>query len=144
MTGKITVGTIQDTDGNTVASTYVTNGSAKAIFSVQNDGAAINNTSGGINTSSLTDNGTGDRTIAWTNNITSRTYICNFDNTGWTSDVYDRTAQVYHNFTTDGLVGMNTRTGMLTSSVRFISFYEGSARAVYDYANFGVVHGDLA
>jgi hypothetical protein len=145
MTGKITVGTIQDTDGNTVASTYVTNGVAKCIFSVSYDGTAIYDTSGGINTSSLTDNGTGDRTISWTNNITSRTYNCAFDNTGWTNDVYDRTAQVYHNFSLNPFQpAMETRTGMLTSSVRFISFYEGPTGAVYDYANYGVVHGDLA
>ena len=124
--------------------TLTKQGAAKCIFSVQSDGAAINNTSGGINTSSLIDNNPGDRTLSWTNNITSRTYICNFDNTGWTNDIYDRTALVYHNFTTDGVAGMDTRTGMLTSSVRFISFYEGPARSVYDYDNFGVVHGDLA
>ena len=56
MTGKITVGTIQDTDGNTVASTYVTNGSAKAwvyFFTVDNPP----NPDGSFGVSSLTDNG---------------------------------------------------------------------------------------
>ena len=143
MTSELRVTTLSNVTGDGPA-TLTKQGAAKCIFSVQNDGAAINNTSGGINTSSLTDSGTGDRTISWTNNISSRTYMCHFDNTGWTSDVYDRTAQVYHNFTTDGVAGMDTRTGMLTSSVRFISFYEGSARAIYDYDNFGLVHGDLA
>lgn len=143
MTSELRVTTLSNATGDGPAA-LTKQGAAKCIFSVAHDGTAINNTSGGINTSSLTDSGTGDRTISWTNNISSRTYMCHFDNTGWTNDVYDRTAQVFHNFTTDGVAGMETRTGMLTSSVRFISFYEGSARQVYDYDNYGVVHGDLA
>lgn len=143
MTSELRVTTLSNVTGDGPAALR-DQGAAKCIFSVQNDGAAINNTSGGINTSSLTDSGTGDRTIAWTNNISSRTYMCHFDNTGWFNDVYDRTAAVFHNFTTDGVAGMDQRTGMLTSSLRFVSFYEGSARAHYDYDNFGLVHGDLA
>lgn len=56
MTGKITVGTIQDTDGNTVASTYVTNGSAKAwvYFNTQDNPP---NPDDSFGASSLTDNG---------------------------------------------------------------------------------------
>jgi hypothetical protein len=139
---QLNIDTIQNRSGGPV--TLTKQAAAKCIFSVAYDGTAINNTSGGINTSSLTDGGTGDRTISWTNNISSRTYMCHFDNTGYFTDVYDRTAQVYHDFATDGVAGMDQRTGALTSSLRFVSFYEGSARAHYDYDNYGVVHGDLA
>lgn len=69
MTGKITVGTIQDTDGNTVASTYVTNGSVK--YWVHIDGTGTVAIRGSFNTSTITDNGTGDYTGNFTNNFNS-------------------------------------------------------------------------
>ena len=55
MTGKITVGTIQDTDGNTVASTYVTNGVVRAwvYFNTQDNPP---NPDDSFGVSSLTDN----------------------------------------------------------------------------------------
>lgn len=66
MTGKITVGRIQDTDGNTVASTYVTNGVAKMWAQFE---SSTNVIEGSLNASSLTDNGTGDFTIPVTNSF---------------------------------------------------------------------------
>ena len=75
MTGKITVGTIQDTDGNTVASTYVTSGSAKAL--VMYDNYNNNNLArGSLNISSVTDDGTGIWTNSFTNNMNDN-YYCN-------------------------------------------------------------------
>ena len=133
--------TIETSSGGTV--TLTKQSAAKAVFSVAPDGTSITATSGGINTSSLTDNNTGDRTIHWTNNITNRIYNLKFDNIGYGSDVFDRTAAVYHDFGTYGNA-TTTRSGMQTGSCRFLSFYEGSSRSFYDYANFGVVHGDLA
>ena len=55
MTGKITVGTIQDTAGNTVASTYVTNGVVRAwvYFNTQDNPP---NPDDSFGVSSLTDN----------------------------------------------------------------------------------------
>lgn len=70
MTGKITVGTIQDTDGNTVASTYVTNGSAKAWADV----STVTSIGNSLNVASLTDDGgsaPNDYTIAYTSNMGS-------------------------------------------------------------------------
>ena len=57
MTGKITVGTIQDTAGNTVASTYVTNGVVRAwvYFNTQDNPP---NPDDSFGVSSLTDNNT--------------------------------------------------------------------------------------
>ena len=65
MTGKITVGTIQDTDGNTVAATYVTNGSAKAWVKYNQSTPGVDNS---LNVSSVTDNATAKYTINYTNN----------------------------------------------------------------------------
>ena len=69
MTGKITVGTIQDTDGNTVASTYVTNGVAKHWAHITGDGTP--SLSDSLNCSSVT-----DYAVAWvgsnlTNNMSN-------------------------------------------------------------------------
>lgn len=71
MTGKITVGTIQDTDGNTVASTYVTSGSTKAYIDIPNGIASINKS---LNVSTLTDAGVGDGAVNFTNNFDSTFY----------------------------------------------------------------------
>jgi hypothetical protein len=71
MTGKITVGTIQDTDGNTVASTYVTNGVAKAHIRANLTTATI---TGSLNVSSLVDNYTGSGKPQFTNNFAAADY----------------------------------------------------------------------
>ena len=71
MTGTITVGTIQDTDGNTVASTYVTNGVAKAHIRADLTDASI---TGSLNVSSLVDNYTGSGKPQFTNNFAAADY----------------------------------------------------------------------
>ena len=73
MTGKITVGTIQDTDGNTVASTYVTNGVAKAHINFDNTGTA--NILNSFSTSSITDITTGQTTISFSINFSDVNYV---------------------------------------------------------------------
>ena len=74
MTGKITVGTIQDTAGNTVASTYVTSGSAKAklLFSFSATYTGGDNHS--LNISSSFDHATGIFSINYTSNFTDKAY----------------------------------------------------------------------
>jgi len=72
MTGKITVGTIQDTDGNTVASTYVTNGSAKHWTSWNQSGTLT--VAGSFNQSSLTDEASAYTTVAFTSNMSNDDY----------------------------------------------------------------------
>lgn len=72
MTGKITVGTIQDTDGNTVASTYVTSGSAKVWLVYDNTGtASILNS---FNISSVNDFTTGQFNPSYSSNFNSANY----------------------------------------------------------------------
>ena len=72
MTGKITVGTIQDTAGDTVASTYVTNGVAKAHLNFNMTGTPAIRDS--LNFSSITDGGTGIMTAVYTNNMGNANY----------------------------------------------------------------------
>jgi hypothetical protein len=74
MTGKITVGTIQDTDGNTVASTYVTNGVAKAFVNFNGFGTVAISES--LNMSSVTDNATGDYTPTLSSAMNNTDYLC--------------------------------------------------------------------
>ena len=117
---------------------------AKCMAGVNMAGTAelTANVSGAINASSLTDNGTGDGTTAFTNNMSAALYYVNADDTGYLSDVFTRTACVYHDYSTDGV--SNSKTGMLTGSIRQIAYYEGSSRAHYDYAYYFTVNGDLA
>ena len=70
MASIIKVGTLQDTDGNNAIDTqYVSNGSAKVYFNIdQTSGATI---TGSFNVASATDNSTGDFTVNFTNNINS-------------------------------------------------------------------------
>lgn len=75
MTGKITVGTIQDTDGNTVASTFLTNGSAKAYQHHDQDLATMHKS---FNLSSSTDNGDGDFTANFTSSWLDARYMYSF------------------------------------------------------------------
>ena len=72
MTGKITVGTIQDTDGNTVASTYVTNGVAKAWVKYNQITPGIDNS---LNVSSVADTATAVYTITYASNWANINYI---------------------------------------------------------------------
>ena len=72
--GKITVGTIQDTDGNTIASTYVTNGVAKAwgYFATYDNPPNID---GSFAISSITDVVSGEVQVSLTN-VMSDMYYC--------------------------------------------------------------------
>ena len=103
MTGKITVGTIQDTAGNTVASTYVTNGVAKAWARFDTSTTTVLND--GFNVSTLTDLGTGNTQINLTNSMANTNYavlgLCQYqNNTGQTimegpSDIATGTYELY-------------------------------------------------
>ena len=78
MTSELRVTTLSNTTGNGPAA-LTNQTAAKALFCVNNTGTAFVTMSGGINSSSLVDGGTGNRTVSYTNNMTSQTYYCNFD-----------------------------------------------------------------
>lgn len=83
MTGKITVGTIQDTDGNTVASTFVTEGTAKYFIHFGMNDFAID---ASLNSSSVVDEGVGHATCNFTNNMSQVRYSYTGYVNGWTAD----------------------------------------------------------
>ena len=83
MTGKITVGTIQDTAGNTVASTYVTSGvaTAKLLFS-QSATAFTGGDNHSLNISSSSDHTTGVFGINFTSIMTDKAYPASSNSDG--------------------------------------------------------------
>tara|TARA_A100001391_G_scaffold185086_1_gene153479 strand:+ start:122 stop:502 length:381 start_codon:yes stop_codon:yes gene_type:complete len=103
MTGKITVGTIQDTAGTALASTFVTNGVAKSWTRFNTTTSTTLNDS--FNVSTLTDLGTGNTQINLTNSMGNTTYavlgLCQYQsNLGQTimegpSDIATGSYEVY-------------------------------------------------
>jgi len=132
MTGKITVGTIQDTDGNTVASTYVTNGVAKAHINFNGTGTPAIRDS--LNFSSVADGGVGIFTPAYTNNMGNANYTLT------TSAEYDGgNASFGCSFNYDGNSGV-----LSVSSLPLYTFKTndtGLLDASYGWAS---IQGDLA
>ena len=96
MTGKITVGTIQDTDGNTVASTYVTNGSAKHWIHLVGTGTIT--TLDSFNSSSISDLGTGRYQTNFSNNMNNVNYAVAAADQYQTSGFYSSTTSSHNIF----------------------------------------------
>jgi hypothetical protein len=141
--------TITASDGTSPV-TLTKQSAAKAVFCMNMNGAAAleSGVGGAINTSSLVDNGSGDGTVSFTNNMSGRKYPVMHDNTADAQQpaaFFERTTQVYHNFGVGGFTA--TRDGSLASSIRLNSYYngDGGGAGLNDYsANFVVIHGDLA
>jgi hypothetical protein len=140
--------TIQSTGGG--AATLTKQQAAKVIFCMDlaaSPAVLVTGVGGAINTSSLVDNGTGDGTVSYTNNLGGRLNPVSHDSTGNTGggNIYDRRSQVVHDYNN----GFSPpRLGSLTSSIRIHSFYNGAgagSAGLYDYGtNYIVIHGDLA
>ena len=74
MASELRVNTLKDASGNnSVATSVVSNGSAKAWFSYDADDSG-NPIDDSFNLGSITDNGTGDATHAWTSSASGATY----------------------------------------------------------------------
>tara|TARA_B100002019_G_C21270547_1_gene601977 strand:- start:4002 stop:4409 length:408 start_codon:yes stop_codon:yes gene_type:complete len=135
MTGKITVGTIQDTAGDTIASTFVVNGSAKYWSNF--DGTSTPSLRDSLNGSSITDVGTGLYHLLFTNNMGNTTHAplavsnnhASTDNFGGASDV-----------------GVGTTYSSLTIGIATTGFsvstYDGGV--IDAVLNQAVTFGDLA
>ena len=133
MTGKITVGTIQDTDGNTVASTYVTNGVAKAWVHFNGTGTVATRDS--FNMSSVTDRATGAYTTSSTNAMASADYA-------WTSNASNQ-GTVYGAYCVEGdATGTINFNGRTSSDVRVNTGGYGSWDDNLSISS--IYHGDLA
>ena len=135
MASELRVNTLKDASGNnSVATSVVFAGSAKAWTHFQGTSTAAHVDSNNFNTSSVDDDGTGDYGLHFTNNMGNATYAVTFgaDDDGSSSVV----------------IGSDTTNGtMAAGSFDFESYYVNSSsnRTDYDYANiYIVVHGDLA
>jgi hypothetical protein len=129
MTGKITVGTIQDTDGNTVASTYVTNGVAKAWVKYNQSTPGVDNS---LNVSSVTDNATAKYTINYTSNWAN----INYTNT---------TGGSYNGSDGTGSSAFGPRHQTPTTSAQIMLASYGSNATAADWVSNETSHnGDLA
>ena len=125
MASELRVNTLKDASGNnSVAMTYVAEGSAKAW--VHFDGSGTVGIDDSFNIGSLTDNGTGNYTTAFSNNMNSANYsittACNLN--GTQADIAGSTARTSSQTTIDCLHD------------------SGSGNDMDDV--FGTWHGDLA
>ena len=129
MAGKIVADQLEHSTAGSLDTQYVVNGSAKAWFNYNLNGTPAIKDS--LNTSSLNDDGTGQATVTYTNNISGSDYAIGGD-------------------TTNGNAGstmytMNFHTST-TSNVQMDSWYISTGNATQqDTAdNRGIVMGDLA
>jgi hypothetical protein len=74
MAGKIIADTLEHSTAGSLTTDYVVNGSAKAWMHMPNGGASTISLSDSLNTSSISDGGTGIYTPSWTNNMNNATY----------------------------------------------------------------------
>ena len=73
MASELRVNTLKDASGNnSIATSFVTGGSAKSWWQV--DGTSTAHINDSFNTSGLTDHGTGDYTITYTDSMDNTTY----------------------------------------------------------------------
>ena len=128
------------TDGTTtVGTSYVVNGSAKAWYHLDNDYTTSLNPNTGnlsiqdsLNTSSVTDNGTGDYTMSWLNSFSNGFYSI------VQQGQYISDATTYEYGFMEGIIGAPT-----TSQYTFHWRYYSSS--YYDPAKWwAAAHGDLA
>lgn len=129
MAGKIIADTIETGAGADIPTSYVVNGSAKAWQeSVTSSTQTVNDS---LNVSSITDNGAGLSTLAWTNSFASTNYTYPMTRSGSNNNSNTFQMEMY-----------NKATGSLSFSTKFsdtssISMGDsGSASSSH--------HGDLA
>jgi len=129
MASELRVNTLKDASGNnSIATSFVAGGSAKAWFDKSADGTSLLDS---FNISSLDDDGTGDYGLHYTSNLSSTNYAISLG-------VDDNTSN--GNINSD--VSNGTRTA---GSVDMEAYYDaGSTRTLYDTRTHGSIHGDLA
>jgi hypothetical protein len=132
MASELRVNTLKDASGNnSIATSFVAGGSAKAWADIDMTGtASLDNSSNG---SGITDNGTGDVTLSFTSSLSNANYACS----GMT------TANL--SFDDEGLVHLNYTGGRAAGSCRFGVTDAHNACDALDYDPVMVIiHGDLA
>ena len=131
MASELRVNTLKDAAGNnSIATSFVANGSAKAFALWNSAGTPAYRDS--FNMGSITDHGTGDQTVAFTNSMAN----ANFTTSG----------QVGNGNDGDASNAQMRRGSSATGSQRCtIQFATSASNANYDYTYVGlVIHGDLA
>ena len=131
MASELRVNTLKDAAGNnSIATSFVANGSAKAFALWNSAGTPAYRDS--FNMGSITDHGTGDQTVAFTNSMAT----ANFTTSG----------QVGNGNDGDASNSQMRRGSSATGSQRCtIQFATSASNANYDYTYVGlVIHGDLA
>ena len=126
MASELRVNTLKDASGNnSIGMSYVAEGSAKAWMQAVCAGTSYNDS---FNTSSLTDVGTGNIRVTYTNNMSND----------------DSSLTIGHQYTGTGGTGAYfANAGAMTTSTHEHAHYENAALkdpVKYD----GTIHGDLA
>ena len=129
MASELRVNTLKDAAGNnSIATSVVANGSAKAFVNLSGDSTV--SIRGSYNTSGVTDNGTGDYTFAWSSSMNDINYT--------SSGAGGEGATALINVSQP-----ENATPPATGSCRFIALYANSNNFDGTYVG-AVIHGDLA
>jgi hypothetical protein len=132
MASELRVNTLKDAAGNnSVAMTYVANGSAKAWINYNMSSSS--SIYGSFNFASLTDNGTGDATVTVTSNLSNANFA-----------QVDGTGDEGSHFNNSRALATATSGRKSTAGTRFDTGGE-TVNAPYDFIeNDILIHGDLA
>ena len=130
LTGTTTAGSISVTGEGNSTTTNLQQGLCKAWVSMPADGASLADS---FNIGSSVDSGTGDRRVAFTNNMNNALYAL-------TTGVTDNTAS------TSFLMTDITAGTIATTGFDFEVYFGSSSndRTAFDEESFVTVHGDLA
>ena len=126
MAGKIIADTLEHSTAGSVTTNYVVKGSAKAWANI--DGTGTVSARGSLNTSSITDNATGDYSTNFTNSL---------DNVNGVASSFAGTGTV------TGQQNSQNFQGLTTSALRTLTNVSGTGAFDRDYI-LHLVFGDLA
>ena len=136
MASELRVDTLKDASGNnSIATSFVAGGSAKAYGMIDGTGTAEVITNSSLNAATMTDNGTGDYTFNLTSNMGNTTYMFVINSHNETTGVSARTSSKY----TDGQTA-----GAFRFTVGFPSNTSGAGTQFDEDFNPILLFGDLA
>lgn len=129
MAGTIAADTLTHSTAGSIATNYVVEGSAKAFGNIASGTTLVES----FNESAFTDNGTGDFTHNFTNNMANANHVTTGNNMRNSNGGYGHTAAY----------GNSSDTSSTTSSARML--YSNVSNVLEDMRRtMAVTHGDLA
>jgi len=135
MAGKIIADTLEHSTAGSIATNYVVNGSAKAWVNFNGTGTIATRDS--LNVSGLTDNGTGDYSINFSNSMNSSDYAfqgaSQLDVTGFANNSDWLNVSGSRSASNPSTTSHRIVVGRVTTEAGFDSLY-----------NYSTYHGDLA